>query len=166
MNRLRGFERISYEQFKKDFEITDDVFGKDWYELIKKPCRATALSAGYDCYATTNIILQPGEEIKVGTAIKSYMLPDEVLFAYPRSGHGFKYYIRLANTVGVLDSDYYNNIDNEGHIWIKIRNEGNKTMVIKEGEAFCQLIFQKYLLADGDDFEGKKRDGGLGSTDK
>ncbi|MCF8009453.1 MAG: hypothetical protein K9K32_06775, partial [Halanaerobiales bacterium] len=106
----------------------------------------------------------PGSEIKIPTGIKAYMQPDEVLFAYPRSSLGFKYYCRLANTIGVIDADYYNNEDNEGHIWIKIRNEGDKQMKIKCGEAICQVIFQKYLLVDGDSFEGERRKGGIGST--
>lgn len=161
-NKIRGFEFISEKQFNKDFEqinITEDIK----YSDLKLPKRSTAKSAGYDCYAPCNIMLKPGEEIKVPTGIRSYMLDDEVLFALPRSGHGFKYYLRLANTQGVIDSDYYDS-SNEGHIWVKIRNEGNQTLIISEGEGMCQLIFQKYLLADGDDFTGNKRDGGFGST--
>ena len=157
--KKRGFSFISKQEFDKVFY----PFGTK-YEDLKEPKRATAKSAGYDCYAPFNIDLEPNEEIKVPTGIKSYMLNDEMLLALPRSGHGFKYYIRLANTLGVIDADYIDS-DNEGHIWIKIRNEGNKNFHIDKGEAFCQLIFQKYLLADDDDFVGNKRNGGMGSTD-
>jgi len=160
MKKIRGFEKISKEQFEKDFEGL-----KVNYKDIKLPKRSTAKSAGYDCFAPIDIILQSGEEIKLPTGIRSYMLDDEVLFALPRSGHGFKYYLRLANTEGVIDADYYES-DNEGHIFVKLRNEGKKALEINKGQGMCQLIFQKYLLADGDDFTGEQRNGGFGSTDK
>lgn len=157
--RQRGFEVISEEMFNKlfyPFEIK--------YEELKLPKRATAKSAGYDVFSPVDILLEPSEEVKIPLGIKAYMLDDEALFAYPRSGHGFKYYIRLANTVGVVDADFYNNPDNEGNIWLKIRNEGNRNFAVKKGDAICQLIFQKYLLVDGDEFVGDKRIGGIGST--
>ncbi|MFC0903940.1 deoxyuridine 5'-triphosphate nucleotidohydrolase [Clostridium sp. MT-14] len=160
MSKTRGFEKISKEQFLKDF---DDLGVK--YEEIKLPKRSTSKSAGYDCFSPINIALCPGEEIKLPTGIRSYMQDNEVLFALPRSGHGFKYYLRLANTEGVIDADYYDS-DNEGHIFVKLRNEGKKDLSINKGQGMCQLIFQKYLLADGDDFSGEQRNGGFGSTDK
>ena len=118
--KQRGFDFISVQEFDKVFYPFSTK-----YEDLKKPKRATRKSAGYDCYAPFDIDLEPNEEIKVPTGIKSYMLDDEMLLALPRSGSGFKYYIRLANTVGIIDADYIDS-DNEGHIWIKIRNEGNK----------------------------------------
>lgn len=157
--KVRGFELISKDNFDNIFPKANARYGD-----LKLPKRATSKSAGYDCFAPFDIELHPNEEIQVPTGIKSYMLDDEALFAHTRSGFGFKYYIRLANIVGIVDADYYNNEDNEGHIWIKIRNEGDKVFSIKKGDAFCQFIFQKYLLADNDDFTGKKRSGGIGST--
>lgn len=161
MNRIRGFEFISEDQFKLDFKDTSVK-----YEDLKLPKRATAKSAGYDVFAPFGFTLLPNQEIKLPTGIKSYMLDDEMSKAHPRSGHGFSYYIRLANTIGVIDADYYNNKKNEGHIWIKLRNEGKETMTVQKGEACCQLIFEKYLLADGDSFDGEERNGGFGSTTK
>lgn len=88
----------------------------------------------------------------------------EMLLLFPRSSLGFKYYCRLANTVGVIDSDYYNS-DNEGHIWVKLRNEGDKAMFIKSGEGICQGVFIPFLLTDNDSFDvGNVRNGGIGST--
>lgn len=157
--KLRGFEFISTEQARKDF-------GKDLSIAEPKlPKRGTKLAAGYDIYAPYNIILAPGEEINIPTGLKTYMQPGEVLMAFPRSGLGFKYYCRLANTVGVIDGDYYNNSNNEGHMFVKLRNEGNKEMVIKQGEGMCQMIFMPFLLVDGDSFDnGEERKGGFGST--
>jgi dUTP pyrophosphatase len=134
---------------------------------VKIPQRATKLSAGYDCYLPIDIRLEPGESVKVDTGLKAWMQPGEVLLAVPRSGLGFKYFCRLANTIGVIDADYYNNPENEGQIAIKIRNEGDKVMELKAGTAFAQFLFMPYLLADGDDFDnGAARVGGFGSTDK
>lgn len=161
ITRQRGFEIISEHQFKEDFTMLDAT-----YSDIKLPKRATALSAGYDMFIPFDIVVKPNMEITIPTGIKSYMLDDEVLLAHPRSGHGFKFYIRLANTIGVVDADYFENPDNEGHIKIKIRNEGDRLFTLNKGDAFCQVIFQKYLLADNDSFTGKERIGGIGSTNE
>lgn len=155
--RNRGFEIISKEQFNKDFD-------KNMAVEIKLPKRSTKESAGYDVFSPFDIFLKSCEEIKIPTGIKSYMRKGEVLLVFPRSGLGFKYYTRLANTVGVIDSDYYYS-DNEGHIWVKLRNEGEGELFIRKGEAFCQAIFIPFLLVDGDNFdEGDNRNGGFGST--
>ena len=146
--KLRGFEFITMEQARKDFG-EDSSIAKP-----KLPKRGTKLAAGYDIFAPYNIILAPGEEINIPTGLKAYMQPGEVLMAFPRSGLGFKYYCRLANTVGVIDGDYYNN-----------SNEGTKEMVIKQGDGMCQMIFMPFLLVDGDSFDnGEERKGGFGST--
>ena len=160
IHKYRGFEFVSTEQLEKDF-------GDDRNEVVMKlPMRATKGSAGYDCYAPVDIYLGPGNDIKIPTGIKSYMRNGEMLMAVPRSGLGFKYYCRLANTIGIIDKDYYDNPDNEGHIFVKLRNEGNELIIIKHGEAMCQFIFTPFLLADNDNFtDGNDRNGGFGSTD-
>lgn len=160
IHKYRGFEFVSTEQLEKDF-------GDDRNEVVMKlPMRATKGSAGYDCYAPVDIYLGPGNDIKIPTGIKSYMRNGEMLMAVPRSGLGFKYYCRLANTIGIIDKDYYDNPDNEGHIFVKLRNEGNEPIIIKHGEAMCQFIFTPFLLADNDNFtDGNDRNGGFGSTD-
>ena len=153
----RGFEMISQRQMNKDFE-TDIEFE------IKLPKRSTKESAGYDIFSPVDILLKPNEEIKVPTGLKVHMQKGEVLLIFPRSGLGFKYYTRLANTIGVIDSDYINS-DNEGHMWVKLRNEGDKDLFINQGDAFCQAIFMPFLLVDGDNFDdGEDRNGGFGST--
>ena len=156
--RTRGFEIIGDDQFDIAFEKYAEV-------KIKLAKRSTKESAGYDVYAPFDIHLKPNEDIKIPTGLRAYMQPGEVLLVFPRSGLGFKYYTRIANTIGVIDSDYYFS-DNEGHIFVKLRNEGDKDLNIKQGEAFCQMIFMPFLLVDGDDFEnGNNRNGGFGSTD-
>jgi len=158
--RDRGFEKISIEQWAKDVPEP----ASDYHDELRLPKRATSKCAGYDFFAPYTFILQPNQDMKIPTGIKAYMMDDERLSIYPRSGLGFKYFVRLANTVGIVDSDYYDNKTNEGHIWIKVRNEGNVPLAVNKGDGFAQGIFEKYLLADGDDFTGNERVGGLGST--
>ena len=132
--------------------------------IIELPQRATKGSAGYDFYSPLSFVLEPGETIKIPTGIRCGMDNDWVLMLFPRSGLGFKYRIRLENTVGIIDSDYFYS-DNEGHIMVKITNEGVKTMKVAKGDGFCQGIFLPYGITEDDKTEGT-RNGGFGSTDK
>lgn len=158
------FEFVSKEQYLKDFEFKEDAC--EVYSKLKKPHRATAMSAGYDFYSPFDFHLEPGMTIKIPTGIRAKMPEDYVLMIYPRSGLGFKYRLQLNNTVGVIDSDYYNAL-NEGHIMIKITNDSNegKALDIKAGEAFAQGIFMQYGIVEDDDAKDI-RVGGFGSTTK
>ena len=158
---MRKFEKISFEQFKKD--VKDD---KELYESYSLPKRSTKTSAGYDFFALYDYTVKPGETMKVPTGIKASMESDEVLFLIDRSSMGFKYNVRMCNQVGVIDQDYYNNPNNEGHMWIRIQNEGDKDYVVKKGEGMIQGIFMKYLKTDDDIESDRVRDGGFGSTTK
>lgn len=158
------FEFVSKEQYLKDFEFKEDAC--EVYSKLKKPHRATAMSAGYDFYSPIDFHLEPGMTIKIPTGIRARMPEDYVLMIYPRSGLGFKYRLQLNNTVGVIDSDYYNAL-NEGHIMIKITNDSNegKALDIKAGEGFAQGIFMQYGIVEDDDAKDI-RVGGFGSTTK
>lgn len=136
----RFFEKISFEQFKKD--IVDD---KELYESYKLPSRKTKQSAGYDFYAINEVIIRPGEIKKIPTGYKAKCLDDEMLLLVVRSSMGFKYNVRMCNQIGVIDADFYNNPENEGHMWVALQNQGENEYVIKKGEAYCQGIFVKYL---------------------
>ena len=142
---MRDFEKISFKQFKKD--IVDDI---NLYSEYKLPYRDSDSTAGYDIFLLEDLILQPGESKKVPTGIKSFFDKDEVLLLVVRSSMGFKYNLRLCNQIGVIDSDYYNNSDNEGHIWIKIQNEGENVLKFNRGEAIVQGMFFKYLTTNTD----------------
>ncbi len=170
MRRIAKFEKVSPEQFKEGFR---DCFGEkaaqradEIYEQIKLPKRATKGSAGYDFFSPVEFTLSPGETIKLPTGIRVKMEPDWVLHLYPRSSLGFKYRLQLNNTVGIIDSDYYDS-DNEGHIFMKITNDSNegKTVTISAGVGFMQGIFLEYGITEDDDTE-EVRNGGLGSTTK
>ena len=155
---MRKFEKISFKQFAKD------VFEGNYNE-IELPCRKTKNSAGYDFISFLDITIAPGEIKKIPTGIKVCMNEDEYLAIYVRSSMGFKYNVRLCNQVGIIDSDYYNNIDNEGHMWICLQNEGKEEYNIKKGDTFAQGIFTKYLLVDNDNANGE-RISGIGSTNR
>ena len=116
------FEKISFETAEQEGVSTVE------YGRVVLPKRATIGSAGYDFVTPVDIRLAPGGSMVVPTCIKCELDLDKVLQIYPRSGLGFKFKTRLANTVGIIDADYYNNESNEGHIKVKVCNEGNKVV--------------------------------------
>lgn len=164
MKRIAKFEKVSYDNFKGCFAEECDT--QAMYEALKLPRRATTGSAGYDFFAPYDITLAPGETAKIPTGVRVKIEDGWVLKIYPRSGLGFKFRLQLNNTVGIIDSDYYNS-DNEGHIFCRITNDSNegKTVSIKAGEGFCQGIFVEFGITVDDDTDGV-RNGGFGSTTK
>lgn len=170
MNRIARFEKVSPEQFtadaKKSFPNLTDNDCKELYEKIKLPVRATAGSAGYDLFIPLTVTLEPGETVTIPTGIKAFIENGWFLMCCPRSGLGFKYRLRLNNTVGIIDSDYYY-ADNDGHIQIKLTNETNegKTVTMEQGSAFSQGIFIPFGITE-DDCAENVRTGGFGSTSK
>lgn len=155
----RYFEKISFEQFKKD--VCDD---KELYDSYNIPRRSTKESAGYDFESIIDFTLAPGEIIKIPTGIKIHMNHDDVMFLIVRSSQGFKYNVRMCNQIGVFEADYCNNPSNEGHAWIKLQNHGDKDYVVHRGDKICQAVFTKYLTVDNEEEIESVRVGGLGST--
>lgn len=143
--KIRGFELVS--------NISGGVI----------PTRSTSQSAGYDFSLIEDVVINPGEVVLVSTGIKSYMNKDEVLKIYIRSSLALKKKICLANNVGIIDSDYYNNENNEGHIMIPLHNFGTDVINLEKGDKVAQSIFEKYLVIDSDD-STTTRTGGFGST--
>jgi len=157
MKKIAQFFKVSKDEFIKSAQGVD-------YENILLPKRATAGSAGYDFFSPTEVSLSPGETVKIPTGIRVKIDEGWVLKIYPRSSLGFKYRLSLDNTVGIIDSDYYF-ADNEGHIFIKMTNCGNKDLLIEKGKAFAQGIFLEYGITIDDNAVGGRK-GGFGSTDK
>ena len=152
------FNKISREAWESSSGFTS------YYDDIKLPKRATAGSAGYDFYLPYDIYLAAGESLVIYTGINCKLDPNKVLMVYPRSGLGFKFKTRLSNTVGVIDSDYINS-DNEGHIMIKLCNEGTNPLALDAGQAFAQGIISSFYVVDEENTDNMiKRNGGLGST--
>ncbi|MCM2138513.1 dCTP deaminase/dUTPase family protein [Vagococcus fluvialis] len=173
--KVRGFEKVST------------------FEDINLPERATKHAAGYDFEAANDVVIPSifksgiatalkvalnkeevllDEELLkqvkptlVGTGVKAYMGDDEFLQLCNRSSNPLKNFLLLGNGVGIIDSDYYNNENNEGHIMFQFINFGLKDLTIKKGERIGQGIFLPFLKADGDESE-KTRTGGFGSSGK
>ncbi len=170
MKRIAKFYKVSFEQFeeswKDDFPETSPEEIREIYEKIKLPARATKGSAGYDFFSPIDFELKPGETLKIPTGIRVSMEEDWVLCIFPRSGLGFKYRLQMNNTVGVIDSDYYDS-DNEGHIFLKMTNDSNegKTVSVSQGNGMAQGIFFQYGITEDDQAE-EERNGGFGSTTK
>lgn len=159
MNRIAQFLNVSREQLQKDWTLNAPLPNE-----IRLPQRATTGSAGYDFFAPTGFELKPGETILLPTGVRARMDDGWVLMLFPRSGLGFKYRLQLNNTVGVIDSDYFN-AKNEGHIMLKLTNDSNegKTLSIAAGEAVAQGVFLPYGVTVDDAATGQ-REGGFGST--
>lgn len=177
--KVAKFEKVSYEQFKKDFidcfngtQINislDESFIRSVYDNIKLPKRATKSSAGYDFFSPISFTIEAGQTLKFPTGIRCKMNNNIMLILVPRSGLGFKYRYQLDNTIGVIDADYYN-AKNEGHIMAKVTNDSkvqsDKTKCdIKSGTGVLQGLFLPYFLAE-EEKVNTKRIGGFGSTTK
>ena len=151
MERVRGFEIV------KGYEDKD----------INLPQRKTRMAAGYDVEAAEDIVIpafKPGQKpTLIKTGLKAYFPEDEVLYIVNRSSNPKKLGLVLANSIGVIDADYYNNPDNDGHIRFAFYNIFDTDTIIKKGDRIGQAIFQKFLIVDNDNAEGE-RIGGFGST--
>ena len=145
---------------KRGFEIISDYRDKD----IHLPMRKTAKSAGYDLEAAQDKLIKAGQCGVIATGLKAYMQDDEYLGIHIRSSLAFKKHLNLINSQGVIDADYYNNPDNEGHIMIGLINFGTEDVFIQKGMRIAQAIFYKFLTVDDDIANDSIRQGGFGST--
>lgn len=163
------FYKVSLDTWKKFNEQRDTrlpVLDEKNYMKIVKPKRSTKYSAGYDFYLPFDITLKAGESIVIPTGIKAY-LPNSNMFLaiYPRSSLGFKYGMKLKNQTGIIDWDYKNNPDNEGHIMVAFSVD--KDLSLPMHSRFCQGIIQQYFVMEDEDEDSlPTRTGGIGSTDK
>ena len=192
---MAHFEKVSQEQFRKDmyaiikndienYKIIDnypnisknsiddsfDMFCNEIYQKIKLPSRATYESAGYDFYTPFAFDLGITKSIIIPTGIRCKIMQGYSLDIYHKSGLGFKHNLKIANSIGIIDSDYYNS-SNEGHIMVKLNYQGflplaDGSIHFNEGKSFVQGIFHEVFYAsnDVDNTELQKRDGGFGST--
>ena len=168
---MSRFEKVTFEQWKADCGINGlyDKTLSEWFDAIKLPRQATAASAGCDFFMPFNLNFEGGSSFRIATGVRwvcdrSGGDRDKVLLIVPRSGLGFKYGIRLSNTVGVIDADYCDS-DNEGHIIISLVNPSDRAVMLDEGKPFAQGIVVRYEVPEGAGSEDA-RNGGFGSTDK
>ena len=161
MPRIAQFMHVSPRRFADDW--AEAFPGAPVPALPALPRRATAGSAGYDFCAPADVDLAPGDTAKIPTGIRARIDAGWVLMLFPRSGLGFRYRLQLNNTVGIVDADYFG-ARNEGHIFVKLTNAGDRPLSVRRGEAFAQGVFVPFGLTEDDDAEGE-RQGGFGSTD-
>lgn len=162
MRRIAQFMNVSRARFEADWR---DCFPNvpAPFDALTLPRRATAGSAGYDFFSPADFALDPGETLKIPTGVRARIDPGWVLMLFPRSGLGFRYRVMLNNTVGVVDSDYFG-AENEGHMFIKLYNAGDRPLRVSRGEAFAQGVFLPFGITE-DDHADAVRVGGFGSTD-
>lgn len=168
--KVGKFEKVSYNTYKESvlklFPNSEESEIQKSYDEIIIPTRATTGSAGYDIHTPTSFVLNAGESITFPTGIRCKIADGWFLLIAPRSGLGFKFYTRLANTVGIIDSDYYY-ADNEGHMMVKLRRESDagdvRNMIVNAGDAIAQAIFIPYGVTEDDNVIAS-RHGGFGST--
>ena len=158
---IARFSRVSDRQYSEDMK------GREGFlplAEIPLPRRATSGSAGYDFVSPLEVTVPPGGTALIPTGIRAEMEEGWVLLLFPRSSLGFKYSLRLANTAGVIDSDYAF-AKNEGHILVRLRNPLSEPVTIGRGERFCQGVFLPYGTAEEEEVLAR-RSGGIGSTNK
>ena len=166
-NRVGKFEKVSIKQFVSDFNecIGGNVAAaRMLYDNIAIPRRATAGSAGYDMITPFSFTLAPGESVKIPTGLRIRMQPGWMLLILPKSGLGSRFRLQLDNTMGLIDSDYYD-AANEGHIMVPVTNDSKsgKTLTLEAGKAFVQAVLVPYGITEDDCADGI-RQGGFGST--
>lgn len=153
-----------------DFDIpviAKFVADKGYENRIKMPRRATPGSAGYDLYADEKIVIMPRSSVVIDTHLKVDIDYGWFLMIVPRSGLGFKYGISLANTIGIIDSDYFSEEPGKGVIKAKLVNPMDAAVEIQKGNAFAQAIFVPFGITEDDvPVEGSRDGNGFGSTDK
>lgn len=160
---MNKFEKVSFEQYRA--AVGGDVELRAEYDDIKLPVRKTKHSCGYDFHTPFGFDLAPNESIKIPTGVKASIKEGQFLAMFVRSSIGFKYGVVLSNGTGIIDGDYYGNVDNEGHIFIKLVNlsTDGKTLHCEKGDAIAQGIFMDYDVTVDDEADGE-RVGGIGST--
>lgn len=175
MEKIAKFEKVSLEEFKKAVRINCDDGAKfdgfnekpldEVHEQIRLPKRGTKGSAGYDFASPFHFTLRPGESVFIPTGIRCKIADGWVLLMTPRSSLGMAYRMQIDNTICVIDSDYYGNEKNEGHIMLQVTNDTHdrRVMCVVAGERLAQGIFLPYGITEDDEADGT-RTGGIGST--
>ncbi len=144
------------------FEVVSEFKDKG----VTIPVRKTKGSAGYDLELAEDLTIEPGELGYAKTGLKVKMNSDEALFVYARSSlfKNTNNCLILPNSVGIIDSDYYDSFETEGQIFIQFYNISNKRVVLKKGERIAQGVFKKVVFVTDESEPVSIRTGGFGST--
>lgn len=147
---------------RKFMEVKKEAMKTEGETIL--PRRATKKSCAYDFYAKKDYICVPDSVTKIWTDVKCAMEDDDRLDINIRSSMGGIF--ELANTIGYIDADYFENKNNDGNIGIFLENVSHQIQYIKKGDRIAQGTFSKYLITDDDDPIAEERVGGFGSTNK
>ncbi|MFA6860272.1 MAG: dUTP diphosphatase [Clostridia bacterium] len=149
---------------RKFFLITDKKFIQYNAPATTLPYRATKNSAGYDMFSPIDTTIAPNSSELIWTNVKATYGENEVLMLFVTSKMG-KSHVMLANGTGVIDSDYFENPNNDGNLGFRLLNLGKEPYVIKTGDKIGQGVFMPFLTVDDEDVSKQKnRVGGFGST--
>lgn len=156
-----------------DIESAVDITVPSLYRLIKNNCNNDytvtiendKFHSGYSLEEIKKLVKRLGLRTMVPTGLKVKMENWMCLQLHPRSSTGSNCLLQLANQTGIIDFDYYNSKDTEGHIFIALINLSPVDIKIKKGDKIAQGIFVPYYITDDDEAKGT-RTGGFGSTDK
>ena len=158
-----------------DFEVAEDTIVPSYINILHtledyddKCAKWEQTPVQYHKYKTLNEVA----EITKATKCKPTLVPTGIKCEIPegfylelsvRSSCPLKHWLILVNGVGIIDADYYNNPDNEGHIYFQLINLSPFDIILKKGDAIGQGILKKYYVTDDDTATGE-RTGGFGST--
>lgn len=175
------FEKVSREEWERSVnayitDVGEHLYRDAWinaYDRIVIPYKSTLGSAGYDFTIPSLINFVPGiinPNSIIPTGIKVKLDPGYHLEIFPRSSMGIKYGFTIANTVGIIDSDYYNNVTNEGHILVALNRSyvygGNNEPIDIDGKFVQGVCVKQYEIETVTDHRYIERSGGIGSTGK
>ena len=154
-----------------DFEVAEDIFIPSYFDQMGRLKDACETQQGYCCFTPTLSLgemasiskLAGAKPTLVPTGIKCKLGPDTYLELSVRSSCPLKYWLILANSVGIIDADYYGNPDNDGHIYFQMINLSPFDLQLKKGDIIGQGIIKPYITTDDDEATGERL-GGFGST--
>lgn len=151
-----------------DFEVAEDIVIPTWtnhlIELGKANTTVTEPPVPLDILASWTKSTKAKPTL-VSTGVKCHLEEGYYLELSVRSSTPLKYWIILANSVGIIDADYCDNPDNEGEIFFQVINLSPYPIQLRKGDIIGQGIIKKYEIVDNDEAEGE-RTGGFGSTTK
>ena len=133
-------------------------------ETAKLPIYATDGAACFDLHANLAepIEVPGGGSATIATGIAFEIPRGYCVRIYSRSGHGFSWGVRLANSVGIIDSDY------RGEVFAKLHNDGRLPFIVRHGDRIAQAELAMVIRARFDESESLSETargaGGFGST--
>ena len=134
-------------------------------ENMKLPQRSTSYAAGYDFMLPVDVLIPIGKRIIVPTFIKIKLDKDKLLEISPRSSYKIYKGLTFPHSPCVIDSDYFENPKNDGHIFLCFYNISDAPIYLSKGDRCAQGIIKKFYVVDGDEYgNGNMREGDVGSS--